>query len=296
MTRLRSVCDERDRRGDQQRQRADDRADVGGRRRLLEQRPHARDQVDAGGDHRRRVDQGGDRRRALHRVREPRVQRHLGGLRERADEQQDAARRRGRRRCGAKPRAPARSRRGSPACPCSEDEERPEHQADVADDVDDERLDARARRGLAPVPERDQQVGRRADERPADDQQQEVARHDQQQHREDEEVQVREEPRVAAVATHVGDRVEVDQRRDAGDHQHHEDATAGRSRIESLASTPDACSRSPRATRRPGAGPRRGSCSAMSVTTAQTNDGADRGGADAARRRAPRRRAEAAAR
>ena len=59
--------------------------------RLLEQRVHARDQVDARGDHRGGVDQGGDRRRALHRVREPGVQRDLGGLRERADEQQEAA-------------------------------------------------------------------------------------------------------------------------------------------------------------------------------------------------------------
>ena len=60
--------------------------------RLLEERVHARDQVDARGDHRRGVDQGGDRRRALHRVREPGVERDLRGLRERADEQQDAAR------------------------------------------------------------------------------------------------------------------------------------------------------------------------------------------------------------
>ena len=76
----------------------------------------------------------------------------------------------------------------------------------------------------AAVPERDQQVGRGADERPADDQQQEVAGQDQQQHAEHEEVQVREEARVALVGRHVGGRVEVDQRRDAGHHQRHEDA------------------------------------------------------------------------
>ena len=92
MTRLRSVTTRPIVRRDQQRRAADDRADVGGRRRLLEQRVHARDQVDARGDHRRGVDQRGDRRRALHGVREPGVQRDLGGLRERADEQQDAAR------------------------------------------------------------------------------------------------------------------------------------------------------------------------------------------------------------
>jgi hypothetical protein len=66
---------ERDRPGEQQRGAADDRADVRGRRRQLEQRVHARDQVDAGGDHRRGMDEGGDGRRALHRVRQPCVER-----------------------------------------------------------------------------------------------------------------------------------------------------------------------------------------------------------------------------
>ncbi len=82
---------ERDRARDQQRGRADHRAHVlrGGRE--FEQRVHARDQVHAGRDHRRRVDQRADRRRALHRVGQPGVQRDLRGLGERADEQQQAA-------------------------------------------------------------------------------------------------------------------------------------------------------------------------------------------------------------
>ncbi len=104
-----------------------------------------------------------------------------------------------------------------------EDEERPQHQADVADDVDHERLEAGPGGGDAPVPERDQQVRGRAHERPPDDQQQEVAGQDQQQHREDEVVQVGEVADVAAVLPHVGDRVQVDQRGDAGDDQGHED-------------------------------------------------------------------------
>ena len=69
---------------------------------------------------------------------------------------------------------------------------------------------------------RDQQVGGRAHERPPDDQDHEVRRQDQQQHREDEEVQVGEVARVAAVAAHVGDRVEVDQERHARHHEAHE--------------------------------------------------------------------------
>ena len=105
----------------------------------------------------------------------------------------------------------------------AEDEQRRQHEADVADDVDHERLHAGLGRGLAPVPEADQRVGGEADERPADDQQDEVARQDQQQHREDEEVEVGKEPRVAAVGVHVGQRVEVDQGRDPGHHQAHVD-------------------------------------------------------------------------
>ena len=122
---------------------ADDRADVGGGRRLLEERVHARDQVDAGGHHRRGVDQGGDRRRALHGVREPGVQRDLGGLRERADQQQRCSPPRGRRRCARTPRRPRRTscRKSSVPVPL-EDEVRAEHEPDVADHVDDERLDA----------------------------------------------------------------------------------------------------------------------------------------------------------
>ena len=45
---------------------------------------------------------------------------------------------------------------------------------------------------------------------------------DQQQHREHEVVQVAEVPGEATVAGHVGDRVQVDQRRDPGDDQDHE--------------------------------------------------------------------------
>ena len=43
------------------------------------------------------------------------------------------------------------------------------------------------------------------------------------QHREDEQVQVQEELRELRVAVHVADRVQVDQRADAGDEQAHRD-------------------------------------------------------------------------
>jgi hypothetical protein len=62
------------------------------RGRRLEHRVEARDQVDAGGDHRGGVDQRGHRRRAGHRVGQPDVQRELRALADRAAEDQHRAR------------------------------------------------------------------------------------------------------------------------------------------------------------------------------------------------------------
>ena len=149
---------QRHRGGEQQRGAADDRAHVGGGGRELEQRVHARDQVDAGGDHRRGVDQGADRSRALHGVREPGVERQLGRLGERADQDQEAG---GHERplvgaedlVGGLEHARVVERAG-----LVEQQEGADHQPDVADHVDHERLDAGLRGRAAPVPERDQQV------------------------------------------------------------------------------------------------------------------------------------------
>ena len=55
----------------------------------LDEEEHARQHVDACGDHRRGVDERGDRRRALHGIRQPDVERNLRGLADRAAE--DAA-------------------------------------------------------------------------------------------------------------------------------------------------------------------------------------------------------------
>ena len=51
---------------------------------VAEERVHPGDEVDAGVDHRRGMDQGRDRGRALHRVRQPDVERELGALAHRA--------------------------------------------------------------------------------------------------------------------------------------------------------------------------------------------------------------------
>ena len=216
---------ERHRRRHQQRRAADHGPHVLRGGRAFEQRMHARDQIDTGGHHRRRVDQRAHRGGAFHRIREPRLQRDLRGLGERPDEQQDASRHEVRLiatrperagfGCGERLEEVERAR-------VLEDEVGTQHEPHVAHHVDDERLEARARRRRALVPEGDQQVGGGAHERPAHDQDQEVAGEDQQQHREHEEVQVREEAHLAAVRVHVGDRVEVDRRGHPGDEQDHE--------------------------------------------------------------------------
>ena len=69
---------QRDRGADEERDRADVRDGEQHFRR--EQGEGPAHEIDAGGDHRRRVDQGADRRRAFHRVWEPRLQRHLSAL------------------------------------------------------------------------------------------------------------------------------------------------------------------------------------------------------------------------
>jgi hypothetical protein len=92
-----------------------------------------------------------------------------------------------------------------------------EHQADVADDVDDERFNGCGDGRRLEEPEADQKVRCRADEPPAHEQPDEVVGEHEGQHREDEKVHVREKARDRAIAPHIADRVDVDQPADAGD-------------------------------------------------------------------------------
>ena len=74
--------------GDRCRDEERDRAGVGDRHPgfVREQREAPADEVDAGGDHRRRVNQCTDWRRPFHRVREPDLERELGRLADAAEE------------------------------------------------------------------------------------------------------------------------------------------------------------------------------------------------------------------
>ena len=213
--------DDRDRAGDQQGGDADPSGDVGRGRGEFEEHVRAGDQVDAGRDHGGGVDQRGDRGRAFHRVGQPCVERHLGRLGECADQQEQADR-------DDRPFVGGEDVRGLledgavvDGADLAEDEDCRQDEADVSDHVDNEGLHAGLGGGDAAVPVADQGVRGEADEGPADDQQDEVAGQDQQQHREDEEVEVAEEAVVSLVRLHVGIRIDVDQRRDAGHDQHH---------------------------------------------------------------------------
>ena len=104
-----------------------------------------------------------------------------------------------------------------------EGEEHRQHEAEVADAVGDEGLLARHRGAVAVEPERDQEVGAGAHALPAEEGHDEVLAQHEHEHREHEEVQVDEELGELRIAVHVPDRVQVDERADAGDEQRHRD-------------------------------------------------------------------------
>src|SRR5207248_9450031 len=106
-----------------------------------------------------------------------------------------------------------------------EEDEEADDKAEVAETVDDERLQARLGLLDVRVPEPDEAVAAEPDALPAEEHDDEVAAHDEEQHREDEEVEPEEEPPVVGLVRHVPDGIDVDERRDVRDdhrHQHSE--------------------------------------------------------------------------
>src|SRR5581483_11386001 len=183
-----------------------------------EERRAARDEVDAGGDHRRGVDERRHRRGSLHRVRQPRVQRELRGLARRADEEGDADEQQVRLRGDADLLEDLGVGEGPED---EEDRDHPDRVAPVADAVHPERLvRGLLRRGLV-EPEPDQEIRAQADTLPPHEREEVVVGHDQDEHREHEERQPREEAVEAVVVLHVAVRVDEDQRADDGDDQEH---------------------------------------------------------------------------
>ena len=196
-----------------------------------EEEVEARDHVDAGGDHRRRVDQRADGSRARHRIGEPYVERNLRRFAGRAEEekQRDEADQRESEVSGvareqrrvlrdlARDERRMPDRIEAPEQRVESDDERP-----VADAIDDECLVAGGgvRKNL--VPEADQRERAEPDALPSDEHQQQVVAEHQDEHREGEQVEPSEEAPVRLVVVHVAGRVDVDEAADAGDDQRHD--------------------------------------------------------------------------
>ena len=191
-------------------------------RRQLEHGRAAADQEHARRHHGGGMDQGGNRRRAFHRVRQPGVQAKLRRLAHRADEQQQAQRGQDIDVVAGKDEALAHhGRRGGEhrveiqGLEHGIDAENAQREAEIADAVDDERLDRGGVGGRACVPEADQQIGRQAHAFPAEEQLQEIVGRHQHQHGEGEQRQIGEEARPVRVFVHVADGIEMHERRDA---------------------------------------------------------------------------------
>ena len=145
-----------------------DRADHGDHflrgRREIPQRREARDEIHARGDHRCGMDERGDRSRTFHRIGEPRMQRDLRRFRHRTDEEPDTDREHERfaKRSGFCEDIGKRNR--SRRRIAREDRE---HDADIAEDVDDERFARRSDGRRFVEPEADQKIRCEANETPA---------------------------------------------------------------------------------------------------------------------------------
>ena len=192
-------------------------------------RRQAADHEHACGDHRGGVNEGGHRGRPLHRVGQPGVEAQLRRLAHRADEQQQ-------RQDGHRVRGHSGKVDGGPGHAGGgredrRDRDRPEHQegpenaerkAEVANAVDDKRLDRGGVCAGFVIPEPDQEIGGEPDPFPADEHLHQRVGGDQHQHGEGEQREVSEEARLAVVLGHIAPAVEVDEARYRGhDDQHH---------------------------------------------------------------------------
>ena len=104
----------------------------------------------------------------------------------------------------------------------AEKQKHSQHEAEVADAVDDECFLACVGRRFFHEIEADEEIAREADTFPANKQQHIIRCQHQNQHEEHEQIEVGEKAVIAAFMRHVAGGVNVDEPSDAGDHQHHD--------------------------------------------------------------------------
>lgn len=164
------------------------------------------DEVDTGGDHRRRVDQGGDGCRARHRVGQPGVQREQRRLARHVGEEQQGDQRR---MVQSAARDGAEDRGDAEGPGVGGEGEETDEEGDVAEFGDQEGLD-RGGAGLGGLPVvADQEVRADAHDLPADQEHDQVAGVDDEQHRGGEEGDESGVRGVARVVAQVSRRVDL---------------------------------------------------------------------------------------
>src|SRR5680860_421380 len=158
------------------------------------------------------------------------MQRHLRGFTHRADEQKNTNDRH-QRPFGARQHGNGlacdgrrlREYRGViQAAGGGHDRRDAQYKAEVADPVNQKRLQVRADRALARVPETDQQVRHQPHRFPAEKQLQKIVAHHQHQHGEGKERDVAEKALITGIVVHVADGVHMHHQRHEGDDRHHQ--------------------------------------------------------------------------
>src|SRR4029434_5717080 len=102
----------------------------------------------------------------------------------------------------------------------AEQQKHAQHEAEVANAVDDESLFAGVGSGFLEEIKADQEIAGEAHAFPSDKEQNVIGSEDQNQHEEHEEIQVAEKAVVAALVGHVAGGVDVDEETYSGDDQH----------------------------------------------------------------------------
>src|ERR1700674_1534135 len=104
----------------------------------------------------------------------------------------------------------------------AEQQKHSQHEAEVADPIDDERFLPRVRSRFFQEVETDEQITREPHALPTNEEQHVILSQHQDEHEEHEQVQIRKEAVVPALMHHVSGRVNVDQPADTRDnHEHH---------------------------------------------------------------------------